>query len=252
MSTDLTFRDYVLDDEHMKWYSDYQRKYARTVRESDKVLIEMVRAVMTSELADRERPTLLDIGCSTGNLLLHLGSALPSLDLVGGDMAPGIIAECRDNPELAGIDFAEMNMLDLGHQDRFDIVVANAALMFFSDAEFESAVRNIAAAVKPGGYFLAWDLFHPFDQEVEIVETTKSHPRGLRFHFRSFRRVREVFELAGLTPPDLVPFDIPIDLPRPEAADDVTTYTVKSEDERRLSFRGTLFQPWCHVRARRD
>jgi SAM-dependent methyltransferase len=252
MSTELNYRDYVTDADHMQWYSQYQRKYATTIRESDKMLIDIVRGLAAEAVARGERPRLLDIGCSTGNLLLHLKRLVPGLQLTGGDMASGIIAECRANGALAGIDFAEMNMLDLTAQRPFDIVVANAALMFFSDDEFEQAIASISRAITPRGWFVAFDLFHPFDQEVAIVETTSLHPRGLKFYFRSFTRVRRALAAAGQPSPELTPFRIPIDLPRPSDPGDVTTYTVTGVDGTKMSFRGTLFQPWCHVVSRKS
>jgi len=244
MSVHSTFRDYVLDDSHMKWYSEYQKKYASTVRESDKVLISMVRAA-----AGAGTPSLLDIGCSTGNLLLHLKRAVPSARLVGGDMAPGIIAECGANPELAGIEFVEMNMLSMDRARHYDIIVANAALMFFTEEEFTQAIVSLAGALSPGGQFLIFDLFHPFEQELAIVETSVLHPKGLQLYFRSYAAVSRAFATAGLTAPAFRAFEIPIDLPRPAAATDVTTYTESTVDGRRLNFRGSLFQPWCHVQS---
>src|SRR5687767_4477614 len=83
------YRDYVEDSAHMREYSDYQQRYAETPRESDKVLIDLVR-----EHAP-EGGSLLDMGCSTGNLLLHISRLLPGLELHGADMASDVIAACR-------------------------------------------------------------------------------------------------------------------------------------------------------------
>src|SRR5262245_62084252 len=48
-------------------YDVYQDRYRNSIRESDKVLIEMIRSVVEGRSA-----SLLDIGCSTGNLLRHI------------------------------------------------------------------------------------------------------------------------------------------------------------------------------------
>lgn len=247
----LGYREYVGNADHMAVYSRYQRKYAATIRESDRVLLDMVRKTAAAIGAGR-RLSLLDIGCSTGNLLLHLKNA-PGLrlDLAGWDIVPSIIAECRANPDLAGIEFAEMNMIEFGNARRFDIVVANASLMFFDPAEFARAIASIAAVVLPGGCFLAFDLFHPFEQEVAIVETSRRFPHGLKFYFRGYGTVRAALERAGLAEPHFTPFSIPIDLPRPADLSDITSYTVRAVDREGMSFRGTIYQPWCHLRARR-
>jgi SAM-dependent methyltransferase len=251
MTTDSTFRDYVLNTDLMNWYSEYQKRYAQNIRESDKVLIDAVRAATAEAISRGERPRVLDIGCSTGNLLLHMHRLLPDLRLFGGDLEPNVIAACKTNPELKDIDFAEMDMLALDDNARYDVVVANAALMCFSLTEFPIAVASIAKALRPGGTVLAFDLFHPFRQELEIKETSRVHARGLVLHLRSYDLVREAYTAAGLADPSFTPFYLPIELPKPADLADVTSYTVEDNVGRRLSFRGSLFQPWCHVSSSR-
>ena len=56
---------------------------------------------------------------------------------------------------------------------------------------------------------------------------------------------------VGFGDPVFRPFTLPIDLPKATDAADLTTYTVTAADGRRLPFRGTLFQPWCHLTARK-
>src|SRR5215831_5995994 len=136
MPVNLTFRDYVQDAAHMRAYGEYQKKYARTIRESDRVLIDMVRAAVAPTLAQERRPSLIDLGCSTGNLLLHLKHAVPALALSGGVIVGSIIVANRLNPELGGIEFHELDMLELPTEPQYDVVVTNAALMFFTPEEF--------------------------------------------------------------------------------------------------------------------
>ena len=241
----LGFKNYVEDAAHMRAYAEYQKKYARTIRESDKVLIELLRA--------RAAPgaRLLDLGCSTGNLLLHLKHALPGIALAGGDIVGSIIAANRENPELAGIEFLELDMLALPAAPQYDVVVTNAALMFFAPEEFQRAIASIGRAVRPGGWFLAFDLFHPFEQEIDLIETSSRHPSGLRFHFRSYQAVRRALDGARLSDPEFAFFSMPIALPRPLDPSDITSYTVETVEQQRLSFRGALYQPWCHLSARK-
>ena len=55
-------------------YLEYQKRYATKIRESDKILIDMVNNCL-SELEKEIK--LLDIGASTGNFLLHLKKIIP-------------------------------------------------------------------------------------------------------------------------------------------------------------------------------
>src|SRR6266850_1447541 len=111
MNQVVSYKTYVGDDIHMKAYSEYQKRYSRKIRESDKVLLSLVRDTL-GNLQDRKRPKLLDVGCSTGNLLRHLSRAFPNLDLVGGDMVKTVIRDCRKNSDLAGIEFEEMDVVN--------------------------------------------------------------------------------------------------------------------------------------------
>jgi 2-polyprenyl-3-methyl-5-hydroxy-6-metoxy-1,4-benzoquinol methylase len=105
MNETFTYHDYVTDEKFLAGYNAYQAKYAGQMRESDKVMIRLIREVVAKR-GDLGRPLrLLDIGCSTGNLLLHLKRQLPNLALTGGDLAESSLDECRGNPELVGIDF---------------------------------------------------------------------------------------------------------------------------------------------------
>jgi trans-aconitate methyltransferase len=247
MPGELTYRDYIGDGAHMAAYRAYQQKYAGRIRESDRKLI----ALIQRHAGDPEGRTLLDMGCSTGNLLLHLKQALPGLVLEGADLVEEIIAENAGKPEHAGISFRVMNMLEMDADLAYDVVVANAALMFFDDVEFERAVLNLARAVKPGGLLAVFDLFHPFEETVTLVETSAAHPNGLKFSLRSHRQVRRAVEAGGLESPSFEAWSMPIDLPRPTDLADLTSYTVKTDGGERLSFRGALYQPWCHMLARR-
>jgi hypothetical protein len=122
--------------------------------------------------------------------------------------------------------------------------------MFFDREEFVRAVGNIARAVKPAGAFIAFDFFHPFDQEIAITETSVLHPGGLSFQFRSYRTARAALGAAGLTDVEFRPFHMPFDLPRSDDVANINSYTIATP-QGRLSFRGALCQPWCHLVARK-
>jgi SAM-dependent methyltransferase len=235
----------------MQGYSEYQKKYAEQIRESDKVLIGLIQKIKNDAKGDG-RLSVLDIGCSTGNLLLHLKHALPELVLTGGDMVPSILDQCRNNPALSGINFEEMNILELDPAKKFDIIITNAVLYMLWDEEMERAFASIAAALKPEGWFVTFDFFHPFEQDLAILEKSKTHPDGLMLHFRPYSKVRPALEKNHLNNISFMPFSIPIELEKPEALDELNTYTVRSESGGNLLFRGTLYQPWCHLIAQKS
>ena len=153
------------------------------------------------------------MGCSTGNLLRHLAGG--GLELHGADLVAEIIEANRADPALAEAEFHVQDMLDLKFGRTFDIVVVNAALMFFTAAELRTALAQLASILAPGGHLIGFDYVHPFEQELEIVETSAAFPAGLRLFMRSERAMREAMVAAGLEPVSFAPFEIPVELPRP-------------------------------------
>lgn len=252
MSSSLTYKDYVHDESHMKEYAAYQSKYGSRMRESDRALIEIVSKIVRDDLKAGRSLQLIDIGCSTGNLLLHLKNLVPGLKLHGADLNSKIIDDCRANKALSGVDFHVMDMLNPPAGQQYDVVVTNAALMFFDEGEqFDQAIAGVGKLVKKGGYFVAFDYFSPYNQEVTIIETTKGHPKGLKFSFRSYETTKRALDKAGLSNAQFQPFYMPFDLPKPTDPSDVTSFTTQTTSGERLSLRGMINQPWCHLIARK-
>lgn len=247
MQKKFSYQDYVNDERFLKEYNAYQKKYAETMRESDKVIIEIVRE-MLSKYDGTDMPKLLDIGCSTGNFLLHLKQLIPKCKLFGGDLAQSSLEICRDNKELSGVQFREMDILDLP-QAAFDIITANAVLYMFDAKQLQAAAHSLFRSLRSQGEVVIFDFAHPFLQEIEVIEKTDSHPNGLRLCLRSESAIRETFKKAGFSAIEFRPFKLPFDLPRPDSDRDIITYTVSSQSGDRLAFRGTLYQPWCHMVA---
>ena len=250
MSEPSNYEDYVNDESFLRAYNAYQAKYVTQIRESDKVLIELVRKIAACHDLARGPLRVLDIGCSTGNLLLHLKRLVPGIELTGGDLAESSLVVCRDNRDLAGITFERLDLLDLGMEGRFDVIIANAVGFFLSWDEYRRAARGVTRALRRGGTYIAFEWLHPFrNQDIVIIETTLGHPNGLRIYSRPMPKVVEVFEQAGFTEVRFMPFDLPIDLAMPGHDEEVVSYTKRAADGTNLCFRGTLFQPWCHMSA---
>lgn len=237
-----SYDHYVKDEAFLAYYNEYQKRYASRIAERDKVLLGII--------ADKTRGagSLLDIGCSTGNLLLHLKRAFPKLSLTGGELAESSLTDARANRELDGVHFQTMDMLDIPGQ--YDCIIANAVAVYFGWDEYAAALRSVAKALKPGGVYIAFEWLHPYeDQDLEIVETTVSHPEGLKIHFRPYGKTARAASNAGLADIEFHPFTLPIDLPFPGYTGDAISYTVPRSDGDRMCFRGALYQPWCHMTA---
>ncbi len=243
------YQKHLSDSPRMKTYLAYQRKYFSKLRDSDR---EMIRILKMKRVGKQTSKSLLDIGCSSGGLLFHLQNYFPSMKLAGIDISPRAIESCKSNPALRNISFRTLDLLQLSHGSlgNFDFAVTNASLPLFSPKEFPRAVKSIASSLRQNGLWIGFDWFHPFEQELEICERTRLFPHGLIFHFRGYETVQRACRRAGFSSVTFHPFNISIDLPRPPYRE-VTSYTIKEMHRKRMSFRGTLFQPWCFIVARK-
>jgi SAM-dependent methyltransferase len=249
MSQNFSYQNYVTDEKFLSDYNSYQAKYAKQMRESDKVVINLIREAVSNLSGTGRRLRLLDVGCSTGNLLLHIKCIFPDLELSGGDLALSSLEQCRANSELSGIEFKVLDLLKLP-AEICDIVIVNAVLYMMEDEQFEQSIRNLANCLSSGGQMIIFDFFHPFNQHLSIIEKSRSHQDGLRLVFRPMDMVTRILAEAGFSNPDYRPFVLPIDLPLKNDGE-LVTYTVAIDGGRRLPFRGALSQPRCHLVAKK-
>ncbi len=102
-------------------------------------------------LAPKEGERVLDLGCGTG----HLSAAIADrgATVVGLDRSAEMIEEARaTHPELA---FRKGDARDLAVEEPFDAVFSNAALHWIDDADQDAVLSGVAAALQPGGRFVA-------------------------------------------------------------------------------------------------
>jgi len=247
MTNETPYGRYAGDQRHMREYVAYQERYVDNIRESDRILIDLVTQYTRD--ASLTTPAIIDVGCSTGNLLRHLRSAIPSARLCGVDLAEDAIATCRADPDLTGIDFATVDIVRGAPPATYDVVTVDAVFFVMDHSQLSQAVQNIARALHPGGLLACFDLFHPFGQELLITETSAAHPQGLQLVLRSYAALAEALTSTGFSQPSFHPFFMPFPLARPEDSASLQTYTEETVDGRFLSFRGALSQPWCHATA---
>lgn len=242
------YREYVENEKYFDTYEAYQQRYRNQPRESDRVL---VRLAVEALAQAGEAPRALDVGCSTGNLLYWLQRALPKARLVGSELAESSLEQCRRDPELARISFETLDITAMPPGADFDAIIVNAVFYCLSEPEFEQSVKSVARALKPGGSLLAFDFFHEVDNyRLALVEHSRTFPDGHKIAMRPRNQVRTLLEKHGFAQVDFHPFSMPFDLERQDDAPILTSYTRRTEGGERLTFRGVLYQPWCHLVAR--
>ena len=163
-------------------------------------------------LADASR--VLDIGCGNGYSTLRLAAQHPQLTIVGGDFAAAMIEQAEVNrreadPEVQErVQFVEMDVLSIGADGEFDVVVSDRCLINLPSWDLQqTALEQIARALKPGGTYVAVENFlgshENFNrQRVELG----LEPIALRWHntyldeARFLSTLEAGFELSEISP----------------------------------------------------
>jgi len=245
------YKRYTQKTQYFSAYNAYQEKYRTTPRESDKVITSIIGDLIEGGSFSRD-VRILDIGCSTGNLLRLLRSVFPEAHLTGSDLSTSCLDQCLASPDLAGVHFQQTDVLDLDVKSSFDIVILNAVSWVFDWDEFRLAMQNCFNNLDSNGALILFEWLNPFEhQDLRITETSIGHPEGMTYYIRPMRAVTQQLERIGFESISIRPFNLPIDLEFPGYDAELTSYTVRRDNGSRLCFRGSFFQPWSHTLARK-
>jgi SAM-dependent methyltransferase len=107
------------------------------------------------ELADACGGTVLDLGCGTGRVALHL--ARRGHPVVGLDVAPGLLAALRERADDLPVETlpADAREFRLAAPAALAIAPMQVLQLLPGAAERAECLRSIAAALAPGGLFAA-------------------------------------------------------------------------------------------------
>jgi SAM-dependent methyltransferase len=145
----------------------------------DDDLVAMIVHVLGLQPGDR----VLDLACGSGEHALRL--ARRGLDVLGVDIAPSLIAHCRQQAADLGTTTARFeagDMRDLAYQAKFDaVLLLSGSFGFFDDATNQGVLARVARALRrpepaegqPGGRLLV-DVFDPAQMVVRPPRRTWS------------------------------------------------------------------------------
>ena len=146
----------------------------------------------TAACLPREPGTrLLDLGCGTGLELGYYFELVPTANVTGIDLAPGMLRELkRKFPERA-LTLIQGSYFDVPFGERvFDAAVSVESLHHFTREEKKPLYEKVFKALKPGGFFILTDYFAPSDREErrfseELLRLKKEEnvPDGEFYHY---------------------------------------------------------------------
>ena len=117
---------------------------------------------LADELSARR---ILDLGCGTGLLTRELASG--GRAVTGVDPAAAMLAWARGQPGAEAVEWVEGDSAALGTPNAdLAVMTGNVAQVFLEDAEWDCTLRDLHAALRPGGH-LAFESRNPEAREWE-------------------------------------------------------------------------------------
>ena len=188
MQTRELYEKYPNDNEYIRSYIAYQERYAKDARDSDKKLIELIGRVLAGACARRTA------GRAFGHRMLDRKPA--------HSHSPGVSQARLDGRRPVGTEHRRTarptRRLPVSRSRSWifcgwasgAVATTSSRPTPFSMASPTScstaSLKAINAALVPGGWLVAFDFFHPWEQNVALIEKSALFPDGHPLHFRSY------------------------------------------------------------------
>lgn len=140
--------------------------------------------------------------------------------------------------------------LDENWKNKFDGIISFQTLSWLP--EYETPLEKLAV-LNPKWIAIS-SLFYEGDIEYNIKLKNYYRPKEDKkydeayYNIYSLVRVKEHLKNLGYAKFDFIPFEIDIDLPKPDNLD-LGTYTVKTKKDKRIQISAALMMPWYFMIA---
>jgi methyltransferase family protein len=220
------------------------------------MLSEFVARTLSGSDPPSEAPAaagaILDAGAGAGANMKHLSDLFTDAHWTGVDLAGELVEIGRKHLDPTRFTMRQGNLLKL-EQDfgprRFDVCFSIMTLSWIED--YEAAVQQMLAVTR--GWLFILNLFSETDVDAFIQVTgRRAGPHdGFKANYNvySLPRFREFCRTLGAREIVAEPFEIDIDLPRPDHGG-MGSWTERTADGRRLQLSGPLLMPWWFVAVR--
>jgi SAM-dependent methyltransferase len=189
---------------------------------------------------------VVDLGCGAGGATAYLAKEHPATAFLGIDYSSELVATAAANAKQAGLanlGFEQGDWYELLPRDDVDGVISLQTLSWLP--AFQRPLQAIFERLRPR-WIAVSSLFYPGEISCRIEVTEHLIDKSCFYNVYSVAEIARFCRAHGYELTHHQPFEIDIDLPKPDSPDAMGTYTVRTSDgdARRLQLSGPLLMNW--------
>lgn len=234
----------------------------RTMDYHRKQFIEPKRSTVALEkfLADHTeiKGNVLDLACGGGAVGAYLAKRHPEVKIKGVDIVADafwMLEEFGDDDikKRVSLEAGDWYNLDKKYVNAFDGVITSQTLVSLED--WKTPLEKIVE-LNPRWIGIS-SLFYEgrIEYQIKLMNYERNDEIGdheeAYYNIYSLPIIKEFLQERGYSIFEYVPFEMDIDIPKPNH-NDVGTYTMKTEDGKRLQISGAMLMPWYFIYAAKN
>jgi len=142
-------------------YIYFEEDYYKNKKETFSFLIDILKNYR------KDKFSLLDLGCSRGELLYHIKNDLINYSKLSGlDYSEDLIKSAKEQDFLKGIDFHVGDAQNFELNQKFDFIVCSGTVGYFDS--LDELFKMIKKHLNKGGVALVFHLFNELDVDVHV------------------------------------------------------------------------------------
>ena len=232
----------------------YHKQQIEHIYRSTEVFIDWLEKY---KFIEREKElNVLDMACGCGANTMYMANRFKDSQFIGMDINEDFInygnMQIKDRCQYNNCKLLKGDWFNLDPKwiNKFDGIISFQTLS--SLPEYETSLRSLSM-INPNWIAIS-SLF--YEGDIDYTIKLKDYYRfsedkeyeEMYYNIYSLKRVQKCFERLGYNQFDFIPFDIDIDIPKTDSMD-IGTYTIKTEDGKRIQISGGLMMPWYFVVA---
>jgi trans-aconitate methyltransferase len=187
---------------------------------------------------------VIDIGCGAGSSTYFLAKEYSDTTFLGLDISEDLISLSKNivaEKKLLNIDFIVDDWFELNNYEQINGVISIQTLSWLS--EFEIPLIQIFEKINPSGISFT-SLFYEGDISLKTEVLEHINNKACFNNHYSIPAIERLSHKYGYKIADYKPFEIDIDIDKPVDLNYMSTYTIKTEKEKRIQVSGPMLMNW--------